>query len=209
MGLNSVTPKYSAIGGGSSILFAGNGFVSSAITGANIDGVACTGFVRLDDFQITANSPAHAFTDTSLNSQLTGGATFNLPASFYYIKAPLALAQVDAGTDIFGLTGTLSVVILTVNGEAFLTFLSAGGVITWSKLSGPGTLTFTGQGTKNAGFTASVKGTYTIRCSVVNSLGSVTSDNTVTMHGLPVVDAGADGNGSVGSGYNLVGSATE
>ena len=212
MGLNSVTPKYSAIGGGSSILFAGNGFISSNITGANIDGVPCTSFVRIDDFQITANSPAHAFTDTPLDSFIainSPPSVLTLAASFYYIKAPFVSTQVNEGINIFGLSGTLSAVVLTNVFETFNTFFLAGGTLNWTKISGPGSVAFGSPTLKDTTFTVSLKGTYVIRCTVNNSLGGSAVDLTVNMHGLPVVNAGIDGSCLQLNGYNLVGSAND
>ena len=87
---------------------------------------------------------------------------------------------------------------------------------TWSKLSGPGTVTFGNPGAKSTTASFSAAGTYVLRLSATDSALSSTSDITITVNPVltltnqpPVVSAGSNKTITLSSSVTLSGTATD
>ncbi len=100
---------------------------------------------------------------------------------------------VSAGPDkVIGLTN-----VAALNGTVTDDGMPQGGTVTvsWSVVSGPGTVTFENSSVTNARASFSATGTYVLRLTASDSALSATSDVTVTVYPYnqpPVVDAGPD-----------------
>jgi hypothetical protein len=127
---------------------------------------------------------------------------------------PVNLAPVvNAGPDF---TITLPSGI-TLAGSASDDGLPTGSTLTrsWSKVSGPGTVTFGNTAALNSTANFSTAGTYTLRLTASDSLLSASDDVVFTVNAAlatnlaPVVNAGPDFTITLPSGITLAGSATD
>lgn len=85
------------------------------------------------------------------------------------------------------------------------------GVLTylWSKVSGPGSVTFGNAQTANATATFSAGGTYTLKLSASDSVLTGTDTIVLTVNKAPVVNAGPDQTITLSDSATLSGSATD
>ena len=106
---------------------------------------------------------------------------------------------------------------ITLAGSATDDGLPTGSTLikSWTKVGGPGTVTFGNAGSLNSTANFSAAGTYTLRLTVSDSLLSSSDDVVFTVNAAPpvnlapVVNAGPDSTITLPSGITLAGSATD
>ena len=171
-------------------------------TWSNVSGPGKVTFANANAASTTATFSAggvYTLKLTASDGGLSGGDTVVVTVN----KAPV----VNAGPD-----QTVSVWSATLNGSATddgqpnppgaLTY-------TWSKVSGPGTVTFVDPTAASTVAAFSVGGTYTLKLTANDSALSGSDNVVVTVNKPPVVNAGPDQTITLPASANLSGSATD
>ncbi len=99
--------------------------------------------------------------------------------------APTANAGVDQSI-------TLPTNSVTLSGSISDDGIPAAATCTWSKTSGPGTVTFGSVNAANTTATFSTTGTYVVRLTATDTLASVYDEATIIVNGAPTANAGVD-----------------
>ncbi len=99
--------------------------------------------------------------------------------------APTANAGVDQSI-------TLPTNSVTLSGSISDDGIPAAATCTWSKTSGPGTVTFGNANAASTTATFSVAGTYVVRLTANDTLASVYDEATIIVNGAPTANAGVD-----------------
>jgi RHS repeat-associated protein len=110
------------------------------------------------------------------------------------VAQPNAAPQVDAGPDTTGVVGATTMLAGAVNDDGQPA--GEGLSIHWSKISGPGNVSFANEGEVSTGVTFSAAGTYVLRLEASDSALSSHDEVAVTVapppNAAPQVNAGAD-----------------
>ncbi len=114
----------------------------------------------------------------------TVATTYN-EATVIVNTAPTANAGVDQSI-------TLPTNSVTLSGSISDDGIPAAATCTWSKTSGPGTVTFGSVNAASSTATFSVAGTYVVRLTVTDTLASVYDEATIIVNGAPTANAGVD-----------------
>ncbi len=126
-------------------------------------------------------SGTYVLTLTASDSNLTASSNVTIKAN----GAPTANAGVDQSI-------TLPTNSLTLAGTISDDGIPAAATCTWSKTSGPGTVTFGNVNAANTTATFSAIGTYVVRLTVTDSLASTYDEATIIVNTAPTANAGVD-----------------
>lgn len=166
-GIGSITPNEDVPAGGTPVTIVGFGFyqVASVLFG----GVTATSIIVVDDTTITCVSPAHG--PAVVDVVVTNGDAQAASIPFTY-----AGLTVDAGPDqniALPNAAQLFGEVVVVPDEAL--------TITWSKQSGPGTVTFGNSSLPTTSAAFSVSGTYVLRLTATDGFLTVYDELTVVV----------------------------
>lgn len=184
--VNSVTPGFGPVSGGTTITMTGTGFVS--ILDVKIDSFVCTNLVVINPTSLTCTAPTHVAGSASVTITSTDGQYSTTPNAFIY-NAPPVITTLDRNSG--PLSGGL---LITINGSGFVPGASVdiGGAsctsvtvsnsntlscMTSSHSAGPKTLTVTNPDSQSANFA----GNFTYRESFISTWQISTPGESITL----------------------------
>jgi MYXO-CTERM domain-containing protein len=142
---STITPNFGPVAGNAAVTLKGAGFLSGATV--EFDGIPATNVVVVDDFTITARTPAHVAGAVDVTVTNTDGTTATKKNGFTYwdpITASLALTS-NADPSVFGQTVTFRAAVTPTvprGASGTVTFFENGNPIGTGALNASGVATF-------------------------------------------------------------------